>query len=86
MALVYKLVGYDRKTERQLVRFDIPTKHAAFAKKVVGINPHRDVIGDQPLTERQAQDIGGVIGCPIDTVHLDFFLEPYNQPKQWRFA
>ena len=86
MALVYKLVGYDRKTERQSVKFDIPAKHAAFAKTVVGLNPHRDVIGDQPLTEMQARDIGRVIGCPIDTAHSDFFLEPYNQPQQRRFA
>ncbi len=86
MAIIYKLVGYDRKTERQSVKIDIPPKHMAFAKKVVGLAASQEALADYPLDESQARDIAGVIGKAIDTAHYDYFLEPYTQPNHRRSA
>ncbi len=77
MAIMYRLVGYDRKTERQSVRIDIPHKHASFVKRVAGLNQYRDLVADHPLSDSQARDIAGTIGTEIDVTHLEFFLEPY---------
>lgn len=77
MAVVYRLVGYDRKTERQSVKFDIPPEHVAFAKKVARLDPSRDLIADHPLTDAQARDIAGAIGQGLDIARHEFFLEPY---------
>jgi hypothetical protein len=86
MTVVYRLVGYDRKTERQTVRIDIPAKHVPFAKKVAHLDPYREVVADYPLDVAQARDIAGVIGKTIDTAHNDYFLEPYHQPNQKKYA
>ena len=82
MAVVYRLVGYDRKTERQAVRIDIPTRHVGYVKRTIG----RDIIADHPLSPMQARDIAGVIGFSIDTNHYDYFIEPYGQPAQRQSA
>ena len=86
MTVVYRLVGYDRKTERQAARFDIPHKHVPFVKQVVGLDPYRDVVADYPLTDMQARDIAGTIGRQVDTIRLDYVLEPYHQPAQRQTA
>ena len=77
MSVVYKLIGYDRKTERQSVKIDIPPKHVDFAKKVAGIAPDDESMADYPLNKNQARDIAGVIGKSIDAENYDYFLEPY---------
>ena len=86
MTVVYKLVGYDRKTERATVKIDIPAKHVNFAKEVARIAAGDDSMADYPLDRDQARDIAGVIGKPIDVDNCDYFLEPYVQPVHRRSA
>ena len=86
MTVVYKLVGYDRKTERATVKIDIPPKHVNFAKEVARIAAEDDSMADYPLDRDQARDIAGVLGKPIDADSYDYFLEPYVQGAHRRMA
>jgi hypothetical protein len=38
MAIIFKLVGYDKVTERQISRIDVPYWHVDNAKNIAGIH------------------------------------------------
>jgi hypothetical protein len=86
MNIVYKLVGYDRETERQLVKIDIPPKHVASARGIAGIARDDESMADCPLDKNQARDIAGIIDRPVDAEKYDYFLEPYVRAPHRRWA
>lgn len=81
MKMTYRLVGYDRQTEKLVESHLIPEKHITYAKRVARFSStDPDDIGDAPLNSAEARDIAGTIGATIDTQHRDYFLEPYSEP------
>jgi len=86
MNIVYKLVGYDRETERQAIKIDIPPKHVGSVRGIAGIARDDESMADCPLDENQARAIAGVIDKPIDAEKYDYFLEPYVQAPHRRSA
>jgi hypothetical protein len=76
MDAIYRLVGFDRDTERLAVKYEIPAKYVPLAKKIAGID-ERPLIGDWPLSPEQVRHIAEVIGERIDPDAYDFSLEPY---------
>jgi hypothetical protein len=86
MNIVYKVVGYDRKTERQAAKIDIPPKLVGFVRGIAGIAPDDESMADCPLDKNQARDIAGVIDKQIDAEKYDYFLEPYVQAPHRRSA
>jgi hypothetical protein len=84
MTVIYKLVGYDRKTERQSVKIDIPAQHVDSVKSIAGVAPHD--VADYPLDKNQVRGIVELIGKPFGEDSLDYFLEPYVQPARRRSA
>ncbi len=81
MALIYKLVGFDRVTEALAVTHDIPRNKVSQAKRIAGIADRRGIIADWPLSLDQARAITDLIGAKIDVDHLDWALEPYTLPN-----
>ena len=43
MYVVYRLIGYDKKTERLTVRFDVPGRLIFEAKQIAGIKEDDDI-------------------------------------------
>lgn len=85
MKLTYRLVGYDRKTERLVEKHAIPAKWVQYAQGVARIRPNDpDAIGDVPLDSGQARDIAGTIGVAVDVANRDYFLEPYAEKASVR--
>jgi len=83
MSVVYKLVGYSRRTEYQLVRYDIPEKYVPLAKTIAGIDPNDPtIIGEWPLKPAQAKHIGELMGKTINVRDVEFFLAPYERNTQ----
>ena len=81
----YRLVGYDRKTERQAHSYDIPANRSSYAQGVARIPPDDpNAVGDIELSGSQARDIAGVIGVAIDVQSTDYFLEPYEEAAAGR--
>jgi hypothetical protein len=76
MSTAYRLVGYDKNTERLAVGFDVPRHSVAMAKCIAGITLDDEDLGDWELDPGQAQAIGQLISAIIDTKFCDFFLEP----------
>ena len=76
MDAIYRLVGFDRDTERVAVKYEILAKYVLLAKKIAGIDD-RPIIGDWPLSPEQVRHIAEVIGESIDPDAYDFSLEPY---------
>lgn len=78
MRAVYRLVGYDKRTERLEVRVDIPQDKLGQALAIAGIAGGGDAaVGDRELTPEQAKQIGRAIAFRPDLRHYDYFLEPY---------
>lgn len=71
----YRLVGYDRNTERMADRHLVPDQHVAYARRVAHFSDDPLDIGDAPLNASEAKDIAGTIGVSIDTRTRDYFLE-----------
>lgn len=80
MKVTYQLVGYDRKTEKQIDCHPVPERHIRYAKHVAHFHAsdHSD-IGDAPLSSTEARDIAGTIGVSIDVQQRDYFLEPHQE-------
>jgi hypothetical protein len=81
MRVVHRLVGYDRRTDRATVRFDVPGKllPAAFRiAQVPGDDP--DAVWSYPLCSDQARELADLIGAKLDADGAEFFLEAFADP------
>jgi hypothetical protein len=76
MALIYKLAGYDPKTEELAVEHVIPDASVERAKLIAGISGRPEIIGDWPLSGDQACAIAHMIGVNADPSRHNWFLEP----------
>jgi hypothetical protein len=82
MSVTYALVGYDRKTERISVAHEIPDSYVGFALYIARAGASDDRAGSYPLEPGQARDIAGTLDISLDVAGLDFFLEPFSEPKR----
>jgi hypothetical protein len=77
MTVMHHLVGYDRATEHVTVEHNIPAERFAIVRGVVAIAPtDPDAVGCYPVDPPTAEEIGKIIGAPIDAKRLDYVLEP----------
>ena len=77
MGTIYKLVGYDRQTERATVRHSVPARLVDEAKQIVGARYYDETLAsDLPLTAEQARRIATLIGVRIDLDRAKYLLEP----------
>jgi hypothetical protein len=74
--IAYRLVGYDRETERQVASYVVPPAIAADAKQIAGVAACDDGLGDYPLDATQAREVGRLLGIEIDPKACDYLLEP----------
>jgi hypothetical protein len=76
--VVYNLVGYDKRTEKLTVAFDVPRGNVARAKSIAGIAIDDDTqVGDRELTSGPSEEIARLIHAELDADRYDCFLEPY---------
>jgi hypothetical protein len=80
MALVYKLVGFDSKTEALALDYVIPAEKVQQAKTIAGTADNPAIIADWPLSCDQASAIAALIGAEVDPRKYDWALEPYQAP------
>jgi hypothetical protein len=80
MALMYEVTGYDRKTGRLAVSYDVPERKIAHVKKIARIGSSDDGLGSYPLGPNQIPEISKALKTEIEQGRCDFFLEPYERP------
>jgi hypothetical protein len=84
MTIVYRLVGYDRRTRRLGVMYDVPPAKLALVREMAGVLPDHDGLGSYRLDASQARDIAGLLGERIDTDAFQFSFEPFDEPEKKR--
>ena len=80
MTIVYRLVSYDKQTERKRGEFAIPAADLAAVREVAGILATDDGLGDYPLNDDQANDVARLLNMEIDCDALAYYVEPYEVP------
>jgi hypothetical protein len=80
MGIVYRLVGYDKETERKTGEFALPDEKLAAVKEMAGFKPTDDGLGDYPLNDDQARDIARLLNLKIDCDAYTYYVEPYEKP------
>jgi hypothetical protein len=80
MTTVYRLVGYDKETERKSHEVAIPRENLPTVAKLAGILPNDDGLGDYALDEEQAKEIARVLKTTIDCGSYAYYVEPYDVP------
>jgi len=78
MQVIHRLVGYDRRTDRPRVRFDVPNTVLPQAKRIAQV-PEDDpeAMWSYPLSQTQARHLAHLIGAQIDPGESEFFLESF---------
>jgi hypothetical protein len=77
MAMIYKLVGFDRATEEPEITQDIPRDKISRAKRIAGIANKPAIFADWPISHDQSRAITNLIGVEFDVHRFDWALEPY---------
>jgi hypothetical protein len=78
--VIHRLVGYDRRTDRMKVKFDIPDRLMAEAKKIAKVpEDDPDAAWSYPLTEAKAHRLAKVIGVRADANEVEFYLEAFAE-------
>ncbi len=80
MKIVYRLVSYDKQTERKTGEFVIPDKKLAAIREIAGISPSDDGLGDYPLSDDQANDVARLLKMRVDGDAFTYYVEPYDVP------
>ena len=80
MTIVYRLVSYDKQTERKRGEFAIPDDNLAVVREIAGILPTDDGLGDYPLNDDQATAIARLLNMKIDCDAFAYYVEPYAVP------
>lgn len=80
MAIVYKLVGFNRKTEALALDYVIPAEKVQQAKTIAGTANNPAIIADWPLSRDQASAIAALVGVEVESGKYDWALEPYQAP------
>lgn len=77
MDIAYRLVGYDRQSERPVASFAIASPLIAKVKRIAGFRSNDDGLGDYPLDARQTGEIGRVLQIEVEPDKFDYLIEPY---------
>jgi hypothetical protein len=79
--MIYRIVTYDKKTERMKGSLPIPLSVLEQIKRIAGFGPQDDGLGEYPLDEGQTRQIAGILGFRPDPQHFYYYLEPYEPPE-----
>ena len=77
MALMHRVVGYDRLTDEARQLLDIPGPLMGPVKRIVAVpNDDPDAVWSYELSAAQAQEIARLIGGELEPT-ADFFLQAF---------
>jgi hypothetical protein len=75
MAMRYRLICYNRSTDRAGGLIDVPGQYAPRVVKIAGIQNERE-LGEVELTSEQVRDIAKLIPFRPDLSRFLYHLEP----------
>ena len=79
--MMYRVVTYDRTTERMKGSLIVPPSVLAKVKKIAGFKPADDGLGEYPLDQVQTRKVAAVLGFRLEPERVYYAVEPYDPPE-----
>jgi hypothetical protein len=79
--MIYRVVTYDRASERMKGSLVVPPSVSAKVKKIAGFQPRDDGLGEYPLDEEQTRQVAKVLGFRPEPDRFYYYVEPYDPPE-----
>jgi len=83
--MMYRVVTYDRTSERMKGSLIVPPSITAKVKKIAGFKPKDDGLGEYPLDEQQARQVAKLLGFKPEPERFYYYVEPYDPPDDSGF-
>jgi hypothetical protein len=79
--MIYRIVTYDRATERMKGSMSIPVGVLAQVKRVAGFGRQDDGLGEYPLNEAQTRQVARILDFNPEPDRFYYYVEPYEPPE-----
>jgi hypothetical protein len=78
--MIYRVVTYDKATERMKGNLPIPPSVVENIKRIAGFGLQDDGLGEYLLDEDQTTRIAAILGFKPETSRFYYYIEPYEPP------
>lgn len=79
--MIYRVVTYDKATDRMRGNLVIPPSVLDEVKKIAGFQPQDDGLGEYPLDAEQTRQIARLLEFRAEPEGFYYYVEPYEQPE-----
>jgi hypothetical protein len=79
--MIYRIVTYDRASERMRGSMPIPSTVLDQIKRIAGFGPQDDGLGEYPLNDAQARQVAKILDFNPEPDRFYYYIEPYEPPK-----
>jgi hypothetical protein len=79
--MIYRVVTYDRATERMKGSMPIPVGVLEQVKRVAGFGRQDDGLGEYPLNEAQTRQVARILDFNPEPDRFYYYVEPYEPPE-----
>ena len=83
--MMYRVVTYDRASERMKGQMIVPPAVLTKVKKIAGFEPQHDGLGEYPLDETQTKLVAKLLGFRPEPERFFYSVEPYDPPDDSGF-
>src|SRR5215471_6682474 len=83
--MIYRVVTYDKATERMKGNLPIPPALLRKAKRIAGLQARDDGLGEYLLNDEQTREIGKLLGFRPEPGRFYYYVEPYLPPEDTGF-
>ena len=83
--MMYRIVTYDRATERMKGSLIVPPGVLVKVKKIAGFKPQDDGLGEYPLDEEKTRQVAKILGFKAEPDRFFYYVEPYEPPEDSGF-
>jgi hypothetical protein len=79
--MIYRIVTYDKATERMVGSLPIPASVLEDIKRIAGFASQDDGLGEYPLDEGQTRQIARILDFNPEPNRFYYYVEPYQPPE-----
>jgi len=76
--MIYRVVTYDKATERMRGALAIPPIVAAEVKRIAGFQPKDDGLGEYLMDKEQTRQVAQILGFKPESDRFYYYVEPYE--------
>jgi hypothetical protein len=80
--MMYRVVSYDKTTERMRGNLPIPPSFLPEVKRITGFLPQDDGLGEYLLNEDQTKEIAKLLGFGPEPYRFYYYVEPHEPPEE----